>query len=232
MKVNRFIKALIACVCVCTMVGTTALAATPFPGGYVYEPETGEIYPYVSSPEEILSDITLTDEDMEPYINPIMPLAYVRSFVSYSPTSYTYDYNNERFEIGSVRVDNSLNQVAEADLVFVVTQSSSCQATVTVGVEAGGEVQAAFAKAQLKFSGSVAKTVSWTAGTTVETGITVPPGMIGKITAYVIGVYSAGTATYSVLNSTTDEMYYETKGIGILIPTTNAWNFVPEIPCT
>ena len=65
----------------------------------------------------------------------------------------------------------------------------------------------------------------------MQTGTTVPAGQIGRVTGYVVGVYTAGTATYRVLNTSTDETWTETGAIGALVPTSNDWNLVIEVPC-
>ena len=46
----------------------------------------------------------------------------------------------------------------------------------------------------------------------------------------VIGIYSNGKATYRMINTTTDETREEEVSLGALIPTTNEWNLVVEIP--
>lgn len=198
--------------------------------GYIWNSMTGELQEYCDSPDEVLPPINMTEADSEPYIELLQPHGFARAFYSYSPTTYTYDYQNERFKIGSVRVDNSKNVASPAELKFVVDKSGSCSTTLTTGVSYGGETNAIFAKAQLKFNAEVASTVSWSAGMSVGTNSSVPAGQIGKVTAYVVGIYSQGTATYTVLNTTTDELRYESVGIGGLIPTTNEWNLKVEIP--
>lgn len=134
--------------------------------------------------------------DLEPAINPVAPIGFSRSCISYSPNTYTYDYNNARFKIGSCRVDNTANQIREADLIFIVNQSSSVGIVLTLGASYGGETNAVFAKVSAKYKAEVATSVSWTRGTQVQTGTTVPAGQIGRVTGYVVGVYTAGTATY------------------------------------
>lgn len=226
---RKIIGRLVLFVCACAMLGTSVFAAQS-PAGYIYNPETTKLAPYYETPEEVIPQREITEEDLEMYVNPITPHGFNRYCIAYSPKSYSYDYNNERFKIGVARVDNTKNKYESADLIFVATQSSSVGFTLTLGVECGGEVDAVFSKVSAKYRGEVATNVSWSAGETVQTGTKVPPGKIGRVTAYVIGVYTAGTATYRVLNTTTDEMWDEACGIGVLVPTTNAWNMVVEVP--
>ena len=47
---------------------------------------------------------------------------------------------------------------------------------------------------------------------------------------HVIGIYSNGKATYRMINTTADETREEEVSLGALIPTTNEWNLVVEIP--
>lgn len=234
MNKRRMITLFAAVIMMLSVINTTAFAAENSSQeikGYIWNSNTGELREYYNSPDELFPEIVMTEADKEPYTNPVMSRGIARAFHSYSPTQYTYDYDNDRFKIGVVRVDNSKNSVTPADLKFVVDRSGSCSTTLTTGVTYGGEVEAIFSKAELKFSGEVASTVSWSAGTSVGTNSSVPAGQIGKVTAYVIGLYSQGTAKYTVLNTTTDELWYDTVGIGGLIPTTNEWNLVVEIPC-
>lgn len=173
------------------------------------------------------SPVELIVDSIEP---PISPQASVRSFHSFTFGEYARDYENELFKIGEVRIDNSHNQYTSASGVFAVNQSGSCGITITLGMSYGGEVDAIFAHAEFQFHGEVAEEVSWTVGEYAEGSITVPPGKIGKITAYIIGMYYGGTATYAVENLATGTVRYENRSIGALIPTKNSWNFVVEIP--
>ena len=233
MKKSRILCGIIGLLLCVSILSTTAFAAetNQTVSGYLWNSQTGELRAYVNSPEECLPMITMEAEDFTPYVNPVMTRGVARAFYSYEPNSYTYDYQNSRFKIGMVRVDNSGNHTTPAALVFAVDQSGSCSVTLTLGASLGGEVNAIFSKAQLTFGGEVASQVSWSQGTRVETNSSVPPGQIGRVTAYVVGIYSAGTTTYTVLNTTTDELWYDSVGIGVLIPTTNEWNLVVEIPC-
>ncbi len=217
-------------VCTMALLGTSALAAQN-PKGYLYDQETGELNPYYSTPEEVMPQEKNTAEDLELTINPVAPIGFNRYCISYSPNTYTYDYNNERFKIGSCRVDNTKNQISDADLIFEVNQSSSVGIVLTLGASYGGETDAVFAKVSAKYKAEVATSVSWTQGTKVQTGATVPAGQIGRVTGYIVGVYTAGTATYRVLNTSTDESWTEPGAIGVLVPTSNDWNLVIEIPC-
>ena len=217
-------------VCVMALLGTNALAAEN-PKGYIYDQETGKLDPYYSTPEEVMPQEEITAEDLEPAINPVVPIGFSRSCISYSPNTYTYDYNNARFKIGSCRVDNTANQIREADLIFIVNQSSSVGIVLTLGASYGGETNAVFAKVSAKYKAEVATSVSWTRATQEQTGTTLPAGQIGRVTGYVVGVYTAGPATYRVLNTSTDETWTETGAIGALVPTSNDWNLVIEVPC-
>ena len=171
----------------------------------------------------------MNEEDYAPYVYPVtLRRGYARTFVSYSPTTYTYKYDDPQFKIGMTRVDNR-NNSTPASLNFEVTQSSHCDVEASLSVEYGGEVEAIFAKAEVKYGAEVSERVSWTRGTSVGTGVTVPAGKVGTITAYVIGIYSSGTVTYRVLNTTTGDYWDEKVGAGALIPTTNSWNFIPVI---
>lgn len=134
--------------------------------------------------------------------------------------------------IGTVRVDNSLNQYSPASLIFVVEQSGSCSTTITMGATTGVEVDALYAKASLTFGLEVSDQVSWTEGIRIETESSVPPRQIGKVTGYVVGIYSGGTATYILENPATNKITYEYVGTGGIIPTTRNWNLVVEIPCS
>lgn len=233
MKTRRIVAMLLILVLVLPILSIASFAEaddTERIRGYLWNPQTGELKAYHTSPEEVAPPINLHDFNREPYVNPISTHGIARAFYSYSPSRYTYDYTNSRFRIGSVRVDNSGNKTSSASLQFTVKNSGSCSTTVTSGMTYGGEVQAIYAKASLEFSGSVAATVSWSSGTDVGTASSVPPGQIGKITAYVVGLYSQGTATYTLLNTSTDEIRYDSVGIGAIIPTTQAWNLVVEIP--
>lgn len=231
-KLFSLVIVTILSICLFNVTASAAEIDSPAIKGYVWNPSTGQLEAYYNSPEECLPPLSMSEADTEPYINPIMPQGIARAFVSYSPTSYTYNYTNNLFKIGTVRVDNSKNTSSSANLNFTVERSGSCSITLTLGSSIGGEIDAIYAKAQSTFSAEVAAQVSWSAGTTVGTSSTVPPGKIGKVTGYVIGIYSAGTATYSRLNTTTDELTYEKVGIGALLPTTNAWNLVVEVPST
>lgn len=202
--------------------------------GYILNTETGSLQEYYNTPEESLSDISAneTEEVSMTKDSAIMPRAFTRVFHSYLPNTYSYDYDNSLFKIGMVRVDNSKNNYTSASLVFTVERSGSCSSTVTVGTTVGGEIDAIYAKAKVEFSGEVANQVTWSAGTRVETGSSVPPGQKGKVTAYVVGVYSGGTAKYIIENLATNSVTYEQVGIGALIPCTREWNLVVEIPCS
>lgn len=220
------------CVVLIGLLGTSVFAAEGNDiGGYVYNTETGELQAYKESPDEVLPEIQITEEDMEPYtVEGPATRSIGRGFISYSPSTYTYEYENPQYKIGKIRVDNSDNKYSPADLVFTVEKSSSCSVEVSIYGEVGGEAGVIFAKAEAKFGGEVAFNVSWTKGTSVSTNTQVPPGKIGSVTGYVIGIYSQGTAVYRMINTSTDETWDETVGLGALIPTTNDWNLVVEIP--
>lgn len=232
MKYYRILRCLIACIAIIGLLGIPVSATeNDVAGGYVYNTETGELQAYKENPNEVLPDIQVNSEDIEPYIvNAPGTRSIGRAFISYSPRTYTYEYTNPKFKIGKIRVDNTANKYESASLVFVTENSSSCEMTYSAAMEVGGELQAIFGKASIKFGGEIARKVSWVRGTSVSTTSSVPPGEIGSVTAYVIGIYSAGTATYRMINTTTDEVWEENVGVGALIPTTNEWNLVVEIP--
>lgn len=196
-------------------------------GGYVYNPITGTTQIYYSSPAECLPDLPETCLDKTPYIAP-QTRGVARSFYSYSPSSQKYDYANSRYKIGLTRLDNSSSSVPTS-FSFRVEKSGSCGVVVTEGLTIGGETDALFAKVKAEYGSQISRSVSWTASQSAGAETTVPAGKIGTITGYVIGVYSQGTATYTRLNTTTDELVYETMGMGGLVPTNNEWNLVVSI---
>lgn len=221
----------------CFLMAPTALAtseSTLEPIGYIYNPDTGALKPYYFSPQECLPVLaqpeqTMTDSHTAIPIPDYMPRAIIRTFHSYSPTSYTYSYNNSRFKIGFSRVDNTRSS-QPTDLIFKVEKSGSCSMAITSGITIGGEMDAIYAKAKAEFGAEVTTQISWTSGQSSSTGSKVPAGQIGKVTAYVVGMYSNGTARYTLENPATGTIQYENVGIGAIIPTTNGWNFVIEIP--
>ena len=234
MKKTRVLICLVMAGAVFFAVGTTAFAAESSARevkGYIWNPQTDELCAYHSVPDAGVLEFKTTEGSDDADALPMLPRGFIRTFHSYSPSTYTYKYDSELFKIGFVRVDNSHNSSEPADLTFTVQNSGSCSTTITSGYAIGGELDAIYYKATLEFSGEVANQVSWSRGMSVGTSTSVPPGQIGKITAYVVGIYSGGTATYAVENTATNQMRYEYVGIGALIPTTNAWNLVVEIPC-
>lgn len=216
----------------CSVLSSGAFAEDVVPKGYIYNPQTQETIPYYNSPSEVLQGASVTPEDMQTTTETtVQPRGFNRVFVGYSPGSFKYDYENARYKIGVTRLDNRQSSEPAA-LTFKVHQSSSCGVSITSGVEYGGEVNAVFGSVSAKYGSEVSANVSWSQGTEVSTNAKVPAGQIGRVTAYVIGVYTAGTATYRVLNTTTGEMWDETGGLGALVPTNNAWNLVVQIPST
>lgn len=195
-------------------------------GGYVYNPITGTTQTYYSSPAECLPDLSKTC-DKTPYIA-AQPRGVARAFYSYSPSTQTYDYTNSRYKIGLTRLDNS-SSAYPTSFSFRVEKSGSCGVVVTNGLTIGGETDALFAKAEAEYGNQVSRSVSWYASQSAGAETSVPAGKIGTITGYVIGVYSQGTATYTRLNTTTDELVYETVGMGGLVPTNSEWNLVVNI---
>lgn len=196
-------------------------------GGYVYNPITGTTQVYYNSPAECLPDLPETCLDKTPYIAP-QTRGVARSFYSYSPSSQKYDYANSRYKIGLTRLDNSSSS-SPTTFSFRVEKSGSCGVVVTEGLTIGGETDALFAKVKAEYGSQISRSVSWYASQSAGAETTVPAGKVGTITGYVIGVYSQGTATYTRLNTTTDELVYETIGMGGLVPTNNEWNLVVKI---
>lgn len=228
MKKNRILVSLAVATALLFGVGTTALAAdnaTSITKGYIWNSNTNHLEAY----DSLEDDISVQVEEVTPAT--VTPRGIIRTFHSYSPTSYSYDYNNAKFKIGMARVDNSSNMYSPANLTFTVEKSGSCCMTTTTGETIGSEVDAIYLKAQLQYNTEVSKQVLWTKGTKVETNTSVPAGQIGRVTAYVIGIYSGGTAKYEVENTATQSLSYDYVAMGALIPTTNVWNLVVEIPC-
>ena len=76
--------------------------------GYILNTETGCLQEYYTTPEESISDISAneTEEVSMTKDSAVMPRAFTRVFQSYSPNTYSYDYDNALFKIVMVRVDN------------------------------------------------------------------------------------------------------------------------------
>lgn len=119
------------------------------------------------------------------------------------------------------RLDNRENPKTSSNLYAEVTYSGSTSAALTLGAAYGGEVNAIVAKVQGQVTGSAAMSVSWTKGVRYSANTTVPSGKVGYVWAYVVAVYSNGTAVYNVLDTSTDQIWSESKGIGGLVPTHN-----------
>lgn len=150
-----------------------------------------------------------------------MPRAFVWAFSSYSPSSYTTDY--EYIKIGSGRADN-LGGLTPMKLVATVSYTSSTSATLTSGSTVGGEVDAIIAKVKAEVSVTASATVSWTMGISYQAQADTPPGMVGYLDVFVPGIYTSGTAFYNVLDTSNDTLLTESRGIGGRVPD-NTLNF-------
>jgi len=145
----------------------------------------------------------------------------VWSFVGYSPNSYTRDY--EFLKIGAGRADNR-GGVTPMKLIALVSYTSSTTAAITQGATVGGEVDAAVAKVRAEYTATASLSVSWTMGTTYQAQSDTPPGMVGYMDVFVPGIYTLGTATYKVLDTSNEKITTVNRGIGVRVPD-NMLNF-------
>lgn len=150
------------------------------------------------------------------------PRMLVWDVQSYNQDSYTYDWTYQ--DIGVNRVDNTDNLYTEAELYVELSETCEVGTTLMTGTLIGGEVEMVVAKVKAEVTATASSTVSRAKGTIFGSNTKVPPGKIGIMYVYVPAVYSQGTMTYTILDTSNDSIWTESRGIGMKIPFDNGLN--------
>lgn len=218
MKKVRSLCLLIAlCLCLSCVASATSPSDENVTVEYsLYNPVTGECSPLY--PEAIANTNETVEAHLDEPIESNSARMLVWNFVSYSHRTATTDY--EYYQIAYTRLDNR-NSTNPSNISLTLSNSGHVDATITSGVKVGGEVSAVVGKLKEEYSVSASVSVGWTSGQTVMASSSVSPGKVGYIYVYIPGIYADGTATYTVLDTSTDTVTTVTQGLGALVPDGN-----------
>lgn len=146
----------------------------------------------------------------------------------YDQNSAVVDYKKKY--VGTSRLDNTANPYTSATLTFQASSSGSWAASATVTGETSAELNLIVTKVDATISVGGTNTRTWTSGYTYGSSLTVPPGRIGEIAAYIPGTSSNGYAVYKVYDLDSGN-YVGTQSYprGAIVPAENFWNMVTKV---
>ncbi len=224
MKFKRLATALFLILTILSLPVSSVAAADNIDSSYIWDESRAQAVTAYN-----LSNIPLTINSDPINSSTISPmLLYMYTFDHYSENSETLNWKQKY--VGVTRVDNS-GSVSPTTLTFIASTTNSWSISGTTGSEVTIELNAIKAKVAATSQFSATGSRSWETGFSYGVSTTVPPHMIGKVTAYIPGTSSSGYAVYKVTNTSNNTYWYENRARGAIVPAQNAWNIVSQIPC-
>lgn len=228
-------KCFIALLCITLVVSfiTPALASNNQETYYLFNESTGTstVFDPNNHKENIMLDPkpdkkTIVDEKNAVDVTPLSVTYKVLDH--YDQNSAVIDYKKKY--VGTSRLDNTANPYTSATLIFEASSSGSWSASATVTGETSAELNLIVTKVDATVSVGGTTSRTWTSGYKYGSSLTVPPGRIGEIAAYIPGTSSNGYAVYKVYDLDSGN-YVGTESYprGAIVPAENFWNMVTKV---
>ncbi len=197
---------------------------------YLWNEETNTVRDISSVVDEQIKDETTFNKPVvnKPDFGGISPRWTYKELVRYDQSTANVNYKYKF--VNRVIGDNRSNLYTPLEIWFEAEKSGTFTLEGNVSVEATAEKELVVAKVSGTVSVGASMSRSWTAGSKYGAKTTIPAKVRGAVTGYIPGTSTNGQLVYKITTDSTNEVRYEYKPVGGVVPSKAEWNIVPEIP--